>query len=143
QLLDLLVAGRELGVKMRERRRVERIFDDEEAIAVERTPLLGGDCRERSGVVLPGETGVPRMRSTLHDQWWKLCLRARGLPALWVSSSFRMLRRSWSSRSTRSWVPPLRITMRMAGMSVRLSGNVYAGTSQPCSRRRSDTSNTV
>ena len=50
--------------------------------------------------------------------------------------------RSSSSRSARSWVKPLRTTMRSAAMSSRFFGNVYAGTSQPCSRSPAETSKT-
>ena len=37
---------------------------------------------------------------------------------------------------------PLRTTMRSAAMSSRFFGNVYAGTSQPCSRSPAETSKT-
>jgi hypothetical protein len=53
---------RDRGVDRGERRRVERVLDDEEAVRVELLGLRVRDRGERAGVVGPHEALVPRVR---------------------------------------------------------------------------------
>src|SRR5262249_28381553 len=99
-------------------------------------PAAGpGDERDRT---------VSRHRDLPLSQWWKpeTCVSGGSGPGSFDRNSTVRPRSSRNS-DARSWSRPLRTTTRSADRSWRFSGNVYAGTSHPCSRRTRETSNTV
>ena len=61
ELLHARFAGRDRFVDRGERRRVECVLDDEEAVLVELLGLRVADRRERTGVIGPREPVVPRV----------------------------------------------------------------------------------